>query len=146
MILDCVVEDGNPADSALVGRTIARHKEFYGKVPRQASFDGGFASRDNLTAAKAAGVEDVVFHKKCGLEETDMAKSAWVFKRLRNFRAGIEGCISTLKRAFKLDRCTWRGLRSFKSYVWASVVSYNAIILARRLLDKAAKDAAWSAS
>ena len=76
-------------------------------------------------------MKDAAFHKQCGLEITEMVKSAWVFKRLRNFRAGIEGCISTLKRAFKMDRCTWRGLEGFKSYVWASVVSFNLIALAR---------------
>ena len=133
MIIDVVIETGNPADSTLVKRSIERQIEVYGRPPRQVSLDGGFASKDNLREAKGLGVKDVAFHKKCGLEITDMAKSAWVFKRLRDFRAGIEGCISAMKRAFGLDRCTWRGLSGFKSYVWSSVVSFNAIILARHL-------------
>lgn len=106
MIIDCVVEDGNPADSTLVERSMKRAKAIYGRTPRQAAFDGGFASKENLKKAKKLGVKDVAFHKKCGLKITEMAQSAWVFKNLRNFRAGIEGCISTLKRAFKMDRCT----------------------------------------
>jgi transposase, IS5 family len=133
MILDVVIEDGNPADATLVKRSIERQIELYGRPPRQVSFDGAFASKQNLQDAKELGVKDVAFHKKCGLEISDMATSAWVFKRLRNFRAGIEGCISAMKRAFGLDRCTWQGLSGFKSYVWASVVSFNAIILARHL-------------
>lgn len=133
MILDVVIEDGNPADSTLVKRSIERQIVLYGRAPRQMSFDGGFASKDNLREAKELGVKDVAFHKKCGLAITDMARSAWVFKRLRNFRAGIEGCISAMKRAFGLDRCTWRGLSGFRSYVWSSVVSFNAIVLARHL-------------
>jgi len=56
------------------------------------------------------------------------------FQRLKNFRAGIEGGISTLKRAFGMGRCLWRGLTSFKSYVFVSVVSFNLVMLARRLL------------
>ena len=44
-------------------------------------------------------------------------------KMLRNFRAGIEAGISTLKRAFGLDRCTWSGWGGFKQYVWSSIVS-----------------------
>ena len=76
----------------------------------------------------------MVFHKKCGLEVDDMAKSPWVFRKLRKFRAGIEGCISTLKRAFKLGRCTWRRKHRFHAYVWASVASFNAVILGRALL------------
>jgi len=37
-----------------------------------------------------------VFAKKRGLSVLDMAKSNWVYKKLRNFRAGIERGISTL--------------------------------------------------
>lgn len=135
MILDAVIEDGNPSDSSMVERTIQRQVQLFGRPPRQASFDGGFASKENLRLAKDAGVKDVVFHKKCGLEESEMAKSKWVFRKLRKFRAGIEGCISALKRSFKMSRCTWRGEARFKSFVWASIVSFNAIILARRLLQ-----------
>jgi IS5 family transposase len=130
MILDLVTEDGNPADSTLAKRCIERQIEIYGRPPRQVSFDGGFASKDNLVEIKELGVKDVAFHKKRGLEVTDMAKSAWVFKRLRNFRAGIEGCISALKRGFGLRRCNWRGLEGFKRYAWSSVVAYNAMVLA----------------
>jgi transposase, IS5 family len=43
--------------------------------------------------------------------------------------------ISYLKRAFSLDRCTWKGHLSFGSYVWASVVSANLLTLARHLLN-----------
>lgn len=75
LILDWVVEDGNPADSTLALPMIERQKEIYGKVPRQAAFDGGYASKANLQDAKAAGVEDVSFSKKRGLEVLDMARS-----------------------------------------------------------------------
>jgi IS5 family transposase len=65
----------------------------------------------------------------------EMAKSAWVYRRLRDFRAGIEGCISFLKRGFGLDRCNWRSFRSFRAYAHASVVSFNLLILARHLIS-----------
>jgi transposase, IS5 family len=35
---------------------------------------------------------------------------------LRDFRAGIEGMISYLKRVFGLERCTWKGELSFGAY------------------------------
>src|SRR5437879_11705982 len=56
----------------------------------QVAADGGYASQNNLTAAKARGVTDVAFHKKRGLAVEDMVKSRWVYRKLRNFRAGIE--------------------------------------------------------
>ena len=50
-------------------------------------------------------------------------------------RLGIEGCISILKRVFRLNRCTWRGIKSFKSYVWSGVVAHNPVVLARHLIN-----------
>jgi IS5 family transposase len=53
-----------------------------------------------------------------------------VYQRLRDFRAGIEGVISFLKRAFGLDRCTWRGELSFRSYGWSGILAANLLTLA----------------
>src|SRR5216117_1754337 len=90
-----------------------------------------YASRDNLTAAKARGVKDVAFHKKRGLAVEDIVKSRWVYRKLRNLRAGIEAGISCLKRAYGLARYTWRGLDHFKTYLWSAVVAHNLVLLAR---------------
>jgi IS5 family transposase len=134
LVLDARVLDGNPSDSTLAVNMIERQERLLGRVPRQAALDGGFSSKANLAAIKELGVEDVCFSKGRGLEITDMVRSAWVYKKLRNFRAGIEGGISFLKRCFGLDRCTWRGLASFEAYTWASIVSANLLLLARRVL------------
>ena len=134
LVTDCVIEQGNPADSTLAVKMIERHRDIFGGPPRQAAFDGGFASKDNLRGIKNLGVEDVAFAKRCGLAIDDMVKDAWVYKRLKHFRAGIEGVISFLKRCFGMGRCTWHGLRSFQAYVWASVLSANLLIFARHRL------------
>ena len=130
LILDLVIEAGNPADSERFLPMLKRHIAFYGGA-RQTAADGGFASRDNLAQAKALGVQDVAFHKKAGLRIADMVKSNWVYRKLRNFRAGIESDISCLKRAYGLARCLWRGLDHFTAYVWSSVVAYNLAVFAR---------------
>jgi IS5 family transposase len=131
LILDVVVEAGNPADAErflpMLDRQIARR----GAPPRQTAADGGYASRDNLKQAKARGVQDVAFHKKCGIAVADMVKSQWVYRRLRNFRAGIEAGISCFKRAYGGARCTWRGLDHFKAYIWSAVVAHNLMLFAR---------------
>ena len=137
LILDCMIERGNPADSDRYQDLLERHREQFGRAPRQVSADGGFASRKNLAFAKGREIKDAVFAKKRGLTVIEMAKSAWVYKMLRNFRAGIEAGISTLKRAFGLDRCTWSGWGGFKQYVWSSIVSYNLLVLARIRLAQA---------
>ena len=131
LILDLIIEDGNPSDSEPFLPMLDRHIAFYGRPPRQAAADGGYASLDNLRRAKARGVRDMAFHKKASLTIEDMVKSRWVYRKLRNFRAGIEAGISCLKRAYGLARCTWRGLARFKAYVWSSVAAYNLALFAR---------------
>ena len=137
MILDCQILDGNPADSTLAVPAMKRHQRTYGRAPRQAVFDGAFASGANLNEIKDLGVQDVVFSKGRYLKISDMAKSLWVYRKLRNFRAGIEGCISFLKRTFGLDRCTWRSHPSFKSYVWSSILACNFLLMARAVVSSA---------
>jgi len=135
MILDWVVEEGNPADTTLLIRMLDRLQTLYGHYPRQVAIDGGFASKENLRLAKEKpGVVDVAFAKKRGLRPEEMTSSRSVYRKLRDFRAGIEGIISFLKRVFGLGRCTWRTLPSFASYVGASIVSANLLILARHLI------------
>jgi transposase, IS5 family len=131
LILDVVIEAGNPADSERLLPMLERHIAAYGRAPRQAAADGGYASGVNLQQAKALGVRDMAFHKKAGLRIEDMVRSRWVYRKLRNFRAGIEAGISCLKRAYGLSRCTWRGLDHFRAYVWSSVVAYNLTLLGR---------------
>jgi len=134
IILDCLIVRGNPTDAELFVPLVKRQKKIFGRVPRQVAADGGFASKDNLVLAKRHGVKDVSFAKKRGLSVLEMVKSTWVYKKLRNFRAGIEANISTLKRKFGLDRCTWKGWAGFQRYVWSSVVSYNLLVMARLTL------------
>ena len=43
--------------------------------------------------------------------------------------------ISALKRVFGWHRCTWRGLEHFKAYAWASVLSYNLLVIARQAIS-----------
>ena len=131
LITDCLIVEGNPADSTLTTEMLDRQERVYGHYPLKVALDGGFASKDNLKAAKKRGIKDVCFAKKRGLKEEDMCRSKRVYKRLRRFRAGIEAGISWLKRCFGLWTCTWKSFRSFKSYVWASIVSANLLVLAR---------------
>ena len=142
LILDCLVERGNPADSEQYIPMLKRHEEIFGRLPRQISADGGFASKKNLSDAKELKIKDVAFAKKRGLAVVDMVKSSWVYKRLKNFRAGIEANISTLKRAFGLDRCNWKSWEGFKRYLWSSIFAYNLQVIARIRLESAKAQAA----
>jgi len=129
LILDCVIPRGNPTDAALFPDLLARQEAIYGRLPAKTAAGGAFASQGNLRLAQGRGVKDVMFAKKRGLRVLDMVKSLWVYKKLRNFRAGLEANISRLKRAFGVERCTWQGWPGFRQYVWSAVVSYNVLVL-----------------
>jgi len=134
LILDCAIPKGNPADSTWTLLLLRRQQQLFGAAPRQASFDGAFASTANLTAAKGLGVQDVCFAKKRGLTIEAMVRSQWVYDKLRRFRAGIESGISLLKRVFGLARCVWKGPIGFHAYVRTAVFAANLLLLARHRL------------
>ena len=133
--LDCVIERGNPCDVTLAVRQLERQKALFGKAPKSAALDGAYASNENLEKAKELGVERCAFSKGRGLTPEEMAGSRRTYRRLRDFRAGIEGVVSFLKRSFGLDRCTWKGWAHFQSYVWSSVLSANLTLLARARIE-----------
>jgi IS5 family transposase len=125
------IEKGNPNDADRFIPVIDGHLSTFGKAPSSTVSDGCYASLDNIEKGKALGLRRVVFHKKRGLSCRDMGLKEKTFKRLKNFRAGVEGNISELKRAFGASKATWRGLDGFKAFVWSSVLSYNFVRLAR---------------
>jgi len=137
LILDCLILDGNPADSTLPGKMADRLDGIFGRYPNKMSFDGGFAALANVDDLKGKGIKDICFSKRRGMDEEDMCRSKWVYRRLRNFRAGIESGISWLKGSFGLGVCIWKGYKSFKSYVWSSIVAANLTTLARLRINSA---------
>ena len=134
LVLDCQIPDGNPSDTDMFLDVLASIEQTYGTVPRKISADGGFASKENLKEAKDMGAKDVCFPEKKGMKMLEMVKSAWVFKKLLNWRAGIEGIISFLKRCFGMRVATWKGHDGFKRYVRGAVCAYNFVVLARHEL------------
>jgi len=134
LIVDCVVERGNPVDKDKATKLAERAIKVLGTTPEQIVFDGGFCSRANLGEIKSLGIRDVVFSKAPGLTIKEMIKRTWLYQRLRHFRAGIEGIISFLKRTFGWDRCAWRSYGSFRAYAWGSVIAANLVMLARHAL------------
>lgn len=131
MVTALLLEDGNPADSVRFLPALQEHADLCGAMPNAVAADGGYASVANVSAGRELGVSRVVFHKKRGLSLRQMGVQQKTYEKLRDFRAGIEGNISELKRAFGVGRAKWRGRDGFDAYVWASVISYNLMRIAR---------------
>lgn len=119
------IEDGNPADVTLYQTVLDACQAAYRTTPDSVVADGGYASGDNVRQARQRGVKRAVFNKPVGLGLHEMGVKRKTFAALRDFRAGIEGNISELKRVFGLRRADWKGRDGFCAYVWSSVLSYN---------------------
>jgi transposase, IS5 family len=126
-----MIEAGNPNDSERYIPLLEQHQRLYDCVPATTIADGCYARHHNIDSAKAMGVKRVAFHKKNGITLSVMGIKEKTLKKLRNFRAGIEGNISELKRAFGAGKAMWKGESGFMAFVWASVISYNLTRLVR---------------
>ncbi|KEC70831.1 transposase [Rhizobium leguminosarum bv. phaseoli CCGM1] len=71
LVLDLVVETGNRQTASVCCRCWNATSPFMARRRIRA----GYASRDNLSRAKACGIRDMAFHKKCGLKIEDMVGS-----------------------------------------------------------------------
>ena len=131
LITAVMIERGNPGDVERFIPLMQAHQSQYGCVPTTTIADGGYASQDNIHKGKGLGIKRVGFHKKKGLSVSAMGLKEKTLKTLRDFRAGIEGNISELKRAFGAGKALWKGEDGFLSYVWSSVISYNLTRLVR---------------
>ena len=124
-ITTLMIEAGNPKDSERFIPLLTQHKQLYGCLPSTTIADGCYASGNNVDTAKQMGVERVAFHKKAGVTLRQMGIKDKTLRKLRDFRAGIEGNISQFNRAFGAGKALWKGESGFMAYVWASAISYN---------------------
>lgn len=118
------VMDKRIPDSKLPDKVLQKHKETFGSLPDTLAADKGFCGDAEAMAELRRRVKVVAIPQRL----RDYADDAFV--ALQNFRAGIEGTISVLKRAFRLFRCPFRGFKSFESYVALGVFCHNLVVLA----------------
>jgi hypothetical protein len=110
----------------LTKELIERHEKLYGNTPDLVAADKGFRP----DAETFAELEELVDTLAIPSRLQDYADKLMVY--CQAFRAGIEGTISVLKRAFRLSRCFFQGFKGFVSAVGWGVFSHNLRILARQ--------------
>lgn len=110
-------------DSQLPESVLQRHAESFGSPPETLAADKGFYGKAEAMNKLREKVRVVAIPNRLK-DFTDKA-----FVKLQNFRAGIEGSISVLKRAFGLLRCRYRGFKNFVSNVAAGVFCHNLVLL-----------------
>jgi transposase, IS5 family len=125
-IADHQLQRGNPPDAPQLVPAIQRVIAVTGRTPSTVVGDRGFGTAANDQALDALGVTRV------GLQRTGSpgtARLAWErtrqFKRMRNWRVGIEARISHLKRSFGLRRTRLRRLGGARTWVGLGIFAYN---------------------
>ncbi len=125
IITDYDVMKEKIADCHLTETVIDRHEKLFGEAPEVLAGDKGFCPK----ADKYAELEERVGTLAIPKRMRDMADA--VMKGWQAFRAGIEGTISGLKRAFRLARCYYCGFESFEASVGLGVFTHNLVVLAK---------------
>ena len=123
-ITDYEVYEKQEADCALTESVIDRHEKLFGQRPEVLAADKGFCPAEAKFAELAERVDTLAIPKRMR-DFVDKMLAHW-----QAFRAGIEGTISGLKRAFWLIRCFFKGFRSFASAAGLGVFCHNLIVLA----------------
>jgi IS5 family transposase len=125
-IADHQLQQGNPADAPQLIPSVQRVVAVTGRPPGTVVGDRGFGTAANDRAVAALGV------KRVGLQRTGTPGKARLahertrrFRRLRNWRVGIEARISHLKRGFGLRRTRLRRLPGAKTWAGLGVFAYN---------------------
>jgi IS5 family transposase len=125
LITDFVVLEKNCGDEELLPMVLDRHQEKYGRRPGSIAADKGFCP-DVDTYEELEEQVDFLGVPRRTRDCDDFMMGVW-----QQWRAGIEGTISCLKRAFRLARCCFRGFKNFASAVGSAVFCHNLTILAK---------------
>jgi IS5 family transposase len=119
-------------DKELVEETLEKHNSLFGQMPTTLAADKGFYESVKQLAALREKIETVSLCKKGRRNEEEAAREHTdEFKEGQAFRAGVEGSISVLKRAYKLHRCLFKGFKNFASSVGCAVFCHNLAVLAQ---------------
>jgi IS5 family transposase len=115
-----------PADCRLTEQVIDRHEKLFGEKPKVLAGDKGFCPDEEKYEELAEQVETLAIPRRMR-DFADQVLAMW-----QMFRAGIEGTISGLKRAFRLARCHYRGFRRFQAALGLGIFAHNLVVLARQ--------------
>jgi len=124
-ITDYVVLEKSCNDSELLSVVLQRHEERYGSRPESVAADKGFCP-DADTYEELEDEIEYLGVPRSTREFGDTRMGIW-----QQWRAGIEGTISCLKRAFRLARCCFRGFKNFTAAIGSAVFCHNLTILAK---------------
>ena len=119
-------------ETQLVDGILEAHKKGFERLPRVLAADKGFYESMTKIDELRKKIQVVSIGKKGKRNPREARREKTKsFKEGQRFRAGIEGSISVLKRAFGLTRCLFKGFRNYASGVGCAIFCHNLVLLAR---------------
>jgi IS5 family transposase len=119
-------------DVELLAPALEVHQKLFGHYPDVLAADKGFYESMEQIHSLQADIRTVAIAKKgrrTAPEEERETTEAFVLGQ--RFRAGVEGSISVLKRAFKLGCCLFKGFTHYATSVGLAVLCHNLVLLTR---------------
>ena len=125
------VLDGNPPEPEQLPPSLDHHRRVFTHPPRLLAGDRGVHSTANECYAAARGVQRVVLPKPGAKSAKRIAheQQRW-FRRGHDWRSGMEGRISGLKRRHKLDRCRDHGDAGMERWVGWGIIAHDLRVIA----------------
>ena len=119
-------------DTDLLEPALAAHRNLFDRYPGLLAADKGFYQSMEQIRRLEKKITTVSIAKKGRrhLEEI-RRETTEEFIAGQRFRAGVEGSISVLKRAFKLGRCFFKGFKNYAASVGLAVLCHNLVLLTR---------------
>ena len=123
-ITDYYVFEDSPSDTTLLPMVLVRHEDIFGEKVKNLAADMGFRPKEEKFEELSELVEYLAVPKRL----SDWGDS--LLRLYQCFRAGIEGTISCLKRAYRLSRCHFHGFKGFCRMVGGAVFCHNLSVMA----------------
>ncbi len=119
-------------DKELLMPAVNAHKTLFGHYPEVLSTDKGFYESMRQIEGLEEKIPVVSIAKKGRRNHVEYEReTSDAFIDGQRFRAGSEGSISVLKRAFKLSRCFFKGFKNYAASVGFAVLCHNLVLLTR---------------
>ena len=119
-------------DKDLLLPAVEDHKNMFGSYPDVLSTDKGFYESMKQIDGLEEKIQVVSIAKKGRRTQIEYERETTdEFIEGQRFRAGSEGSISVLKRAFKLGRCFFKGFKNYAASVGFAVLCHNLVLLTK---------------
>lgn len=126
------VQCSSPHDTEIKAIALEEHKKYFNNYPDKFTADKNYHVSTDDSEKWNEKIEVYAVGKKGRRNQEEYEhEHSEDFVAMQRFRAGVEGTISVLKRAFGLRRCLYKGFKSFEAFVGCVVFCHNAVLLSR---------------